>query len=235
MRIDTQDPIGTSDSDGGSADGTSRPPADQAKLTAALDHLHTTALTKDIEPICQAYAHLRRIAPELAGRELLLLADQHLGFAVARLVISAFSHRRCYMCADGTVPCDWCEGAGADGRGRPCNQCDGLGLTVCGFCGGTGWADRGTIPPELAVAVAKKHLAHVQSDLKRLQHSVADLGRDALDHMSPDRRGALAGRLVRIRARLVELSTCKACKNGHTAHLAELAQRVGILLHALRR
>lgn len=235
MRIDTQHPIGTRDDDAGGAGDASVDPTRQEGLAAALEHLRRAAVTKDIEPICQAYVALRRVGADLVGRELLVLADQRLGFAAAKLVISAYSHRRCYMCSDGTVACDWCDGAGADGRGRPCSQCDGLGLTICGFCGGTGWADRATVPPELARAVARRQLAHVQADLKQLQQSVASLGRDELDHMSPARRGALGGRLVRLRARLVELSTCAACKNGQTAHLAELAQRVGILLHALRR
>ena len=236
MRIDTQNPIGTGgDDDARPLDNPSAGQAEQIRLSGALDHLRNAAATKDVEPICQAYAVLRRVAPSLVGRELLVLADERLGFAAAKLVISAYSHRRCYLCTDGTVACKWCEGAGVDAEAGACTQCDGLGLSVCGFCGGTGWADRTTVPPELARAVARKQLGHVQTDLKQLQHSIAKFGRDEIDRMPPDQRGALAGRLVRLRAQLIELSACDVSNNGHAGHMVELAQRVGILLQALRR
>ena len=235
MRIDTK-PLGEMPEDPAAAGG--EPATDdraRPELDAALKRLHEAAVAKHVDPICRAYAALRQAAGGMSPRDLLALAAERLKMPAATLVISAYSHRRCYMCDDGTVTCDFCDGTCLDDRGLACAQCDGLGLATCGFCGGTGWGDRAEIPRELATAVVKRQLMHVQNDLKDLQRSVAKLGREEVAQMPPDRRGALAGRLIRMGARLEELGKCGICDEAHAAHSAELAERVGIFLQALRR
>jgi len=239
MRIDTGTPGGMPEDEMAATDeptDQTHPPGDQdaVELAEALRLLHQAAAGKHVDPICRAYAALRRAAGTMSPRDVLALAGERLNIPAAALVIAAYAHRRCYMCDDGTVPCDVCEGTAQDDAGHPCPHCDGLGLATCDFCGGTGWADRDEIPPELATAVAKRQLAHVTDELKELQRSVAKLGRDDMDRMPPDQRGALAGRLIRLQARLDELGRCGVCDKKHAAHIAELGKRVGIILQALR-
>jgi len=237
MRIDTQGPTETPDDDmippNSGRNGEPHPrggPVDEA-----LEELRASALTRHVDPICTAYSTLRDAAPDLVGRELLILAEERLKMPVARMVISAYSHKSCYMCDEGTVVCDSCEGAGEHESSRPCMLCDGLGLTVCGFCGGTGWADRSEVPPELARAVAKRQLAHVLTDLKDLQQITATLDNDEIRHMPADRRGALAGRLFRMQARLGEMAQCGICDEPKVAYIATLVERLDDLLDSLRR
>ena len=235
MRIDTKPPGEMPEDEMAAADASPAGDRDHPELVVGLRQLHQAVAGRHVDPICRAYAALRRAAGRMSPRDLLALAGEHLEMPVATLVLSAYSHRRCYMCDDGTVTCDFCEGTCKDDKGRPCSQCDGLGLATCGFCGGTGWADRADVPPELATAVAKRQLARVATDLKDLQQSVAKLGREDMEAMPADRRGALAGRLIRLQARLDELGRCDFCDDQHAAHIAELAERVGIFLEALRR
>lgn len=236
MRIDTQGPAETPDDDmippnaGQNAD----PHPRGGPIDDALEDLRASALTRHIEPICNAYAALRQAAPDLVGRELLALAEERLKMPVAKLVIAAYSHKECYMCDEGTVVCESCEGAGQHGAGRPCTLCDGLGLTVCGFCGGTGWADKASVPAELAPAVARRQLARVMTDLKDLQQITAALDNDEIEQMGPDRRGALGGRLFRMHARLGEIARCGVCDEQQVAYITNLATRLSSLLDALR-
>ena len=234
MRMDTR-PLDEIPDPPGSPDETGDDNPIGAEIEAGLERLRQAAQAKHVDTICRAYVALRQAAGGMSPRDVLALADDRLQMPVAKLVISAYSHRRCYMCDDGTVTCEFCNGTCLDERGLACSQCDGLGLATCGFCGGTGWGDRAEVPRELAPAVAKRQLARVHNDLTDLQQSVAKLGREALDKMPPDRRGALAGRLIRIAARLEELGQCGICDETHTARIAELIERVGILLQALRR
>ena len=234
MRIDTQPPGQTpEDEDGMEIGPTDNPPTPE--LEKALEQLREAAETRQVEPICQAYAALCGAADHMPARDLLALAGQRLDLPAAGLVISAYSHLRCYMCDEGTIVCDACEGTCQDADGHPCLQCDGLGLTPCGFCGGTGWADRGTIPPELAKAVAKRQLVRVQADLAEVQKLRARLGPEQVGQMSLDRRGALAGRLIRLQARLEELGRHVARNDKQAAYVADLADKVGAFLETLRR
>jgi len=235
MRIDTQGPTETPDDDTAppNADHNASPHPRGGPVADALEELRAAVLTRHVDPICNAYEALRQAAPDLVGRQLLALASERLNVPVAKLVIAAYSHKDCYMCNDGSVVCDSCEGAGRHGT-HPCTLCDGLGLMACEFCGGTGWADRASLPEELAPAVAKRQLAHVLRDLKDLRQIIATLSPDEIENMRGDRRGALAGRLFRTQARLGEIAQCGICDEKQVAYIANLAKRLSSLLNALR-
>lgn len=235
MRIDTQPPGETPEDNPAEADVGPTDNLDPLELEAALAQLRQAAADRQVDPICQAYEALREAGGDMPSRDLLALAGQRMNVAAAGLVISAYSHRHCYMCDNGTIVCDSCEGTGQDAEGRPCLQCDGLGLTVCGFCGGTGWADRASIPRELSKAVTKRQLGHVQTDLKELQQIVAKLGREEMAELPIDRRGALAGRLIRVQARLEEMGRSSICDEKHAAYVAKLVSQVEAYLEVLRR
>ena len=235
MRIDTQPPPEMPEDDMAAADESRPAGGERPELAAALESLREAVVGRHVDPICQAYVVLRAAGGTTSARELLALATRRLNLPVAKMVISAYSHRQCYMCDDGTLACEWCEGTCRDEDGRPCLQCDGLGLATCSFCGGTGWADRATIPPALARAVAKRQLVHVRADLTELQQRTAKLAADDIDSMPSDRRGALAGQIIRLQARLAELGRCDICDEEHAAHIAGLAKRVGTVLETLRR
>jgi hypothetical protein len=120
------------------------------------------------------------------------------------LIVSAFSHRRCFMCKGGMVRCDQCEGSGGGVRGR-CPHCLGLGAVPCTFCQGSGWADRATTPPELRRSVLAKQLEHVRQDMHRLGKVVEDLKRHD-EETGPDTvRLQLVGWLVRLSGRIAQL------------------------------
>ena len=85
----------------------------------ALSELSEALATRKVEPICTSYLALRRLARGIRAGELLDRVGQAAGEDARAVIVSAFSHRRCFMCENGTDPCNACEGTGmADGA--PC-------------------------------------------------------------------------------------------------------------------
>ncbi len=123
------------------------------KLRTALEELAHAAAKKHAEPICTAYSRLRHASRGMHVREMFKRADEALGQSSRDLIVTAYSHRHCFMCKGGIVACRSCRGSGQVEKGRKCLSCDGLGLTMCDFCRGTGWADRDSLPREIRPAV----------------------------------------------------------------------------------
>jgi len=199
----------------------------------ALGGLAEAIASRKIEPICTSYLALRREARGMKVAELLDRVDKASENGARSVIISAFSHRRCYMCEDGTTTCQSCKGTGASG-GSACSQCDGLGVETCSFCMGRGWSDRGETPAEIREAVLKRQIAHLEKGIQRL----AKVGRNSWESASQlpaERKTELASWLVRLHARLTDVAQ-SISSNGddRAARYGALAGQVDKLIAALR-
>ncbi len=179
----------------------------RAGLNHALAELSKAAGARDVEGVCGAYQGVRRAARGMSVREMLDEAAGALGNSATELIVSAYSHRRCFMCSDGAVACDQCEGTGQVEEGRLCPACDGLGLMSCPFCQGTGWPDRDTVPSELREAVALHQAGSVHRDVRRLSETFAVLSRVDVRRLAPRRRREITAWLRKLEARLSRLSS----------------------------
>jgi hypothetical protein len=97
----------------GNGDGS--PPA----FKRALRELAAALYAKKVEPICTAYLALRRASRGLVVRELLARITAAGGASAVPMIVSAFAHRKCFMCEDGTTACQTCDGTGMVDR-FPC-------------------------------------------------------------------------------------------------------------------
>lgn len=211
--------------------GTLERSAGRNRLESAMALLREAARQKKVHPICTAYQKLHDRAAGLNGRGLPGLIRKALGPRGEKLIISAFSHHRCFMCDNGTVPCRPCEGRGKIEEDRICPQCDGLGFCKCDFCRGTGWTDRDTIPPELRTPVLHRQLLHVRSELAPLAKALARFKPSDIRDLAPERIRALAARLMREQARLTELTDTKVLDN--TDEIARFAAAIANIEHVL--
>ena len=237
MRTDAQikDKVRSSTARRTSATG---PVGDKPKpLKAALQKLCEAAREKDVESICAAYQHLRMAARKMQVGKMLQLAEQALashGAGIA-MVVSAFSHRHCFMCNGGILPCQACEASGLVEEHRHCIQCDGLGLISCDFCRGTGWADRQAIPRELLRAVVDRQLLHTRDELVRVSQQLARLKGPAMRQLSEKQRRGLAAWLMRVQARLTDLANNEEIRDdAKLARLAALAANIDKTLELLK-
>ena len=205
------------------------------RVAQALANLRAAAETKKVDPICNAYQTLRVAANGMAISDMLALADKALGTSAAELVVSAYSHRRCFMCEAGTVPCERCEGSGFLEEGRACQHCDGLAVTACGFCGGTAWPDRNTIPRELVPIVLQRQIMHARADIKRVAVAAAALDPGKVSELTNDRRKQLVSWMIRLNARLVDLINAEAVDEDQQAHFGSLTRKIKICLNVLRQ
>ena len=205
-------------------------------LQSALDALRQAADRRKVDPICAAYQALRGQANGIGTEEVFRRIHDTLGETGQALIISAFSHRHCFMCTAGAVLCQSCEGAGKNDAGRLCMQCDGLGVCACDFCRGTGWADRETIPPDLRRIVLRRQRLHIRSELKTLSGILAELKVTDIPELPPDRKRTLAARMLRAQSRLADLSRLE--EPDHTEKIASLGSAVAKIeevLDLLRR
>lgn len=171
----------------------------------ALDAFAQAARKRSVEAVCSAYEDLRNACRGMTLGEAIALADSATRGKALSLVVSAYSHRHCFMCEAGHVTCDGCDGAGQELTGRACSHCDGLGLTRCPFCRGTGWSDRQTVPSELRRAVRKRQLDHVLAEAAKLRRWLADHGEQDPLALPDAQRRDLHKRIDRLVARLAEL------------------------------
>jgi hypothetical protein len=137
------------------------------------------------------------------------------------------------MCDAGSSRCRSCDGSGFD-DGRPCFQCDGLGVEGCDFCMDSGLADIDSVPEEFRAAAAEQRLERLARQLAKLEH----MPRAKVLHLTrlgSNKRGELASWLIRLRGRLAT-PTGLANGNGHerSRQLAEAGERIDRLLEALR-
>ncbi|MDY7009384.1 MAG: hypothetical protein SVV80_01345, partial [Planctomycetota bacterium] len=148
------------------------------RIQDELDALREAVAKREAEPICLAYLALRKAAAENGVKlaEMFERADEILSLSASDVIVSAFSHRHCFMCQDGAVSCKECKGTGFVEGGGKCPVCDGLGSMPCDFCQGTGWAARDMIPPEITQDILKRRqLANVKDDLKGLKRMIDKL------------------------------------------------------------
>jgi hypothetical protein len=175
-------------------------------MRKALLAFREAVQSKKVEPICTTYRALREVASGMKLKDLVQLADQATGLSTLNVVVSAFSHLHCFMCNDGALICDQCEGTGKLDREPQCPQCDGFGVVPCNFCRGGGLADRSVIPPELRKAVLERQLAHVRRDLKHLAETQADLAVVKINAQPQPQRRATIAWLLRLHARITDLA-----------------------------
>lgn len=230
MRIEADPGIDASGarghSQGDPSTGAAGAQPDNVALETSLAEFRAALDQRKIEPICAAYQALRSAAGKLPLPELLRRARKGANGDVLGTLASAYSHLPCFMCGHGTVACDPCGGSGKLGD-RQCPHCDGFGLAPCGFCRGTGWADRDIIPPELKLPVLRRQLKRARIDVSRLGKTLAGITKANLPAIDPGHRRRLAAWMMRLRARLTDLAANEAASNDQQqAHLINLAGRI---------
>lgn len=203
------------------------------QISRALDKLRLAAESRRVEPICKAYQALREAAGEMDAKELLKMADEALDQPATGLIVSAYSHRRCFMCKNGTVKCDQCRGTGLVEEDRLCPHCDGAKVIACGFCGGTGWTDRNTVPAELKRTILRRQLKHVQEDLKKLAGASSELTAENIRKLPDEERRSLTSWLIRLQARLIDLGGAGLVSEDEQIHMRGLADKIGVCLDLL--
>jgi len=216
------------------AGGADAPGRNGQKFEDALERLREGIAARKTESICTAYLALRRSANGTPIKQVLERVDQaHEGNGTG-FVVSAFSHRRCFMCDDGTAICPTCEGTGAVNH-FGCPTCDGLGVVVCEFCQGAAWSDLHDVPAEIRRQVRHRWVAHVKKDLPRLAKMPPEKVEALAGQLPPDRRRQIAGWLLRLQARLNKLAG-KGAQNGDqfAARCRSLSVHTGEILRLLR-
>ena len=206
------------------------------QVQQALQDFRIAAESRQVESICAAYQGLREAAgeEELTTRQVFHLAKQAVGESADKVIVSAFSGNHCFMCNEGSVPCSQCQGSGYTEEDRACPACDGLAITACGFCSGTGWADRTSVPPEVATAVMLHRLYQTRKELKKLAAQAPQL-RDGKIHRLPrGERKALAAWLTRMEGQLSELARSIVVDPEEQSHLRNAAKTVAACLDLLR-
>jgi hypothetical protein len=193
---------------------------------AGAMHALTEAIAgKHVEPICAAYLVLRKAAGDTPVKDLIAQADAATEGKAQATIISAFSHRRCFMCNGGVSPCPSCAGTGRN-RDMICSMCDGLGVEACSFCQGSGWNDRDQMPAEVRHAVIAKQVAHVEQDIRRLTQLADPKSKELARHLTGAQRAEIATWLCRLRGRLMALvnsdGNARATKFGAMARVVEM-------------
>ncbi|MDY6913455.1 MAG: hypothetical protein SVT52_03225 [Planctomycetota bacterium] len=202
-------------------------PAKADGLRQALAELREAAVRKKVEPICSAYRAVRKAAKGMKAKMLFAMLAEAVDPQAMNLIVSAYSHRDCFMCRQGVTSCTQCEGSGEIEADRNCPACGGLGLSACAFCLGTSWADRDTIPKELRGPVLQRQWTHVQRDLEVLNKTFAgDAAEKVRSFDSQQRRSTIAW-LIRLQARLADLNDVGIAAAEAGADETRLAAEVG--------
>ncbi len=210
---------------------------DTGGFDEAMRNLVGAIAERKVEPICTAYLALRHADREIPLLEIPERVDRIAASkpgSARDMIISAFSHRLCVMCSDGTTPCRTCDGSGK-ASGFECPACDGLGVEICSFCAGAGWGDHAEIPDEIRLAAVHRRIKHVKKDLARLDRmSEADISA-SVEKLQPEQRRELASNLLRLQARLTNLAGIKADNNDeHVARFSVAAERIRRFTEAMR-
>ena len=222
---------------GGSSAVNSNTAKDQ--LARALTELgRAIANGRHSETVCAGYQGLRAAAGHMhmSAEELFRIADRALGLSTKEEVVTAHARRWCFMCAKGTVPCDSCGGLGRTADEGKCAACNGMGVNLCSFCNGTGWADRQTIPAEIKKEVLQKQLRAVKEGLKVLKEKEKYFTPEAVAALNEPARRRISAWLMRLQVRLRDLagSDTVADENDKLQMFHE-AERIDSCLELLRR
>ncbi|MCP4377588.1 MAG: hypothetical protein GY794_15600 [bacterium] len=205
------------------------------QVTSAIQAFTAAAKTRRIENICEAYQKLKSSANGLRIEHILPLADKVLGQSAVAIVASAYSHERCFMCIEGSVPCEFCKNEDAETRAH-CQRCHSTGMTTCGFCEGTGWVGNDVIPRELLRAVWTSRLKHTHNVLEKYAKTYTRKVLESLSKRPPgdaQRHKALLA-TTRLAAKLHALSqSCIATNPDHIKHITLAEQKVRTCLTML--
>ncbi len=193
----------------------------------ALTNLREAVAEKRVEPICAAYRVFREAVQPDDDEDPFQLIDPEIAEEIRPFIVSAFSHRRCFMCDNGVVHCQQCATAGELMDGKTCPLCKGFGHVACGFCRGTGWAVRELLPHELAGPVLEKQLVHIHEELTSLLETIGTGKSDELRELPRDQKRTVAAWLIRVYARLRDLIQHDAIPDEQErARLAGIASRI---------
>lgn len=207
--------------------------ADRDEFDKALAELSNSIAARKVEPICTSYLRMRTLARGMKLEEMFNRIKQASGDEALDAIISAFSHRRCFMCDGGVIPCQACQGRGST-DGVPCLSCDGQGVEVCSFCLGTGWTDYNQIPKELRRAVLLRRFKHVEKDLARLARTVSGKSLDLVNQLSEDQKKEIIVWLIKLQARLRELAELGKGKDRRADKFGIAAGQIERILKRLR-
>ena len=207
------------------------------RIQDELDALQEAVANREAKPICLAYLALRKAAAENGVKlaEMFERADKTLSRSASDVIVSAFSHRHCFMCQDGAVSCKECKGTGFVEGDDKCPVCDGIGVMPCDFCQGTGWAARDMIPPEITQDIIKRRqLANVKEDLKKLKRMIDKLNAKNAERLQAELRRNLTKWAMRVHARLNSLAEEEIVGGREKKRLLAAASRLGTFLTILR-
>jgi hypothetical protein len=225
----------------GQPEGSSDAPADMSQLpvavAGAVESLAAAAQTRRIENICKAYEELKTSANGFGIQHLLTLADKVIGKSALSLIVSAYANEKCFMCTNGSSPCEACseDEAEADSQTK-CSNCNSTGLAPCEFCAGTGWVGNDVIPRELHRSVWRKRLKHTHHILEQYATLYTKAFLDDLSKRptsDPQRRQAIV-ETIRLASKLHALTQSSAVTDPkHSKHLATAEEKVSNCLKTL--
>jgi len=205
-------------------------------VVRAVHDFAAAAKTRRVENICQAYQSLKSVANGLGITRVLTLVDQILGHSALLLVISAYSHERCFMCSNGVVPCEMCaESERAVGE-RECVRCNSTGLAPCEFCEGTAWVGNDVIPKEILRAVWQSRLKHAHHVLEKYARNYTPkaLGELAQRDIGDEQRREAITRTIRLAAQLKALGNSPAVTDStQKEHLKSVEEKLHMCLTML--
>ena len=206
-----------------------------APVTKAIETFAAAAQSRRIENICKAYQTLKSSVNGLGIQQVLPLADKVLGQSAIALVVSAYSHERCFMCSNGSVTCESCSEEDTDTR-TDCLHCNSTGLAPCEFCEGTGWVGNDVIPRELRRAVWHSRLKHTHTILENYARIYTPKLIEALSKRpaGDDKRRLAILETIRLAAKIHALArSCVVTDPEQRKHFASAEQKLRTCLTML--
>lgn len=214
-------------------------PTELAQLPAgvalAVETFASAAHTRRIENICKAYDTLKSSANGYGIQHLLPLVDKLIGRSSLALIVSAYSHEKCFMCANGSIPCEACAEDDSDSQSI-CSNCGCTGYAPCEFCGGTGWVGNDVIPHELQRSVWRHRLKHTHTVLEKYARVYTRPVLDALARqpVEDDRRRLAIMESIRLASKMHTLSQSSVVTDpAHFKHLVTAEQKIRACLQVL--
>jgi hypothetical protein len=202
--------------------------------TAARQLADTAANGQAVDAICLAYQTLRNAAdPGDIDHPL------HFNGLVAprtrQAVCDAYARRKCLMCNGQAETCEACEGTG-QADGEPCGPCEGLGVVICQFCQGSGWAELSTVPAELRDEVRKRRRDLVGREVSKFLQNTKGLSAQALGRLPRARQVSLLVWMQQLHARLDEVLAANGrAHSPRTDRLRRADKGLARLVESLRR
>lgn len=204
------------------------------QLSSTLEDMARAVASSNVAELCRSYLALRSLTRDMPADKRFDLASQALAVAIRPLLAAAYAHRECFMCMDGTLPCEACDASGLGEGGEVCSNCGGDGYAPCEFCRGTNWPDRQTVPRELRLDLLARQLASVRRDVERLQGRRAKFGAVASALMPPGDRKRVLVWLSRLRCRLQDFLDQGVVAEGDRRAMTQQIADIGQCIASLR-